>query len=283
MANAEIAATSLLQLTTTIDGQSTTSLVPASLAAGTHALPSLAFDAASDTLFLVWQHGHDDASEILIASYHGGAWTDATVVSSSDAQRCDNLRVAAVHSDGLLVVNAVWWERAADAEMARLATLTIDGGQVTNIDRHSMNELYEQAVGEPPRVPKALADVDLELLRHPMIVPAHDTLDIIYGDLAAQTLRRVTVGLIPNIRIRIPGGRTGGPIGAPALQLAANSRISVIAPKDGDNLVLYHLDGDAMTYSLFSNGTWSAPRSITTTDVGTERATDALRRMVIER
>jgi hypothetical protein len=278
----EAASTSLLQLTSAIDGESATSIVPASLTAGTHSLPALAFDAASDTLFLVWEHGRDEASgEILIASFHDGTWSEATVVSGGDAHRCDNLRVAALHSDGLLVLNAVWWERTSDAESARYAMLTVDAGHITNIERRSVNELYAQATADALR--KTPSPGDIELLRHPMIVPSRESIDVVYGDMDAKTLRRVSIGMIPNVRIRIPGGRTGAPIGAPAMQLEANARIGAIAPGDGDNLLVYQLGSDAMTYSLFSNGAWSATRAIALGDVSTDRATDALRRMVSER
>jgi hypothetical protein len=259
-------------------------LVPESVLAGYHFGGTLAYDADSKTLFVLWTHMPNGvSSELLLASYHDGKWQHAVSIDNQANHIRTNLRlgitrrVSQLQKDGTyadmpaLLLHVVWWDETTSGAEARYAMLPIENGALSKsaIEVHSLEE-FVTATDQPYNA--VAANFNPEILRHPAIVssPMQSTVDVVFGDMKTNTIHAVTLHPIAEIRIHIPvgvgGGGPGG--GKPPMSLAApptfsanwKGPISVI--ERGDRLAFANAGDTSFNYITYVNGTWSNVKSI---------------------
>jgi hypothetical protein len=266
--------------------------VPETLAAGYHRNPALAYDSETATLFVLWERGITQPvrSDIAVVSYQGGRWGHATRIPSPATDSYHNLRLGVTrkieHSvDGRKVslselhLHAVWWSDSIErgTEWARYAMLTVQSGEVIAYTVHDMSQFIDMS-----KVTGGNGDLsDAEVLRHPALIETSDgeSIDVVFGSFKTGSLHRVTLKPAFDGRLRIPLGVREGRMGAPRFADTHSTRISTIS--DRERIILYKIGRDAVKYVMFSDGVWSAERSIALNNTVTvDAAVDAIRRML---
>ncbi|HYM60368.1 MAG TPA: hypothetical protein VEZ11_05700 [Thermoanaerobaculia bacterium] len=269
-----------------------TSIVPESLLPGVHMMPALAYDSDSDTLFVFWEKAPDNgiSSDLAFCSYQNGTWSPATSLGVVDLHVRNNLRIGvtktyeAKDKDGNtvvlpgLTVHAVWWEDSGSSESAGYAIFTIDKGAVAGFQTRSLLHMVDTT----PTPFLIAPDFSPEILRHPALFesPAHDTIDVVFGDFTTNGFHRLTLKPVLDGRLRIPIGVRNKDFGPPAnFNSTSTGRISAISP-DPDHLLFYYGTKTAINYLLYKGG-WSPENSIAINDkLSAEAAVDAIRRML---
>lgn len=288
-----------LLLTTQTDGVSTTVKVPGSLTGGAHSSPALAYDADSSTLFILWEEATNNrlSTSLLLSSYQNGKFGPTNEIDPANFRLRHNLRIGvtrktvdyetADHSYvNELTVHAIWWEEAGSGEWARYAMLTVEKGSVTSIQVHDTSDFINDSALLPD---VTSADFNSNILRYPQVFESstHDSVDLVFGDVQMNAFRRLTVQAIAkkdpvtNARIRIPVGIRGSRFPAPANKGNVMSDIAGAVSSDRDHLAFYSLTPNAVNYTMYRNGTWSAVRAITlNSKLTADTAVNALRRML---
>jgi len=290
-------AAQVLVLTVRNDQRSSTAIVPETLLGGSNSNPALAFDPASNSLFIFWQRALNNgmSSDLVFCAYSNGKWSEATSVNFAKYHYAHNIQIAVTRkidqvdakgdhaSVNGLTVHAVWWEETGRTEWARYAILGIDNGVLTSSqiwDLTSFSDVSRETTGPTDK------DFNDEILRHPVVFESstHDTVDIIYGDTTTNNLHRLTVK--PTIklaasegRLRIPVGVRDTSIGAPHFLAESTSQIHGMSGDNG-RLVLYASSKTSVEYVINENG-WSPSHTLPVNDkISTEGAVDLLRRMI---
>jgi hypothetical protein len=287
-------------ITLTIDDNGTRSVkqLPASLSAGAHLSPAITYDPDSKTLFIFWQKTPNlMISELFLCTYHDGQFGDPAaidkVVTGEITMRM-NLRIAAtrsmevVNADGRvslepgLNLHAIWWDQTGKNESARYAMISIDKGQVQDIDVRDLRDY----LGSTPTSAYSVADqFNREILRHPAMFEAknHASVDVVFADIRTNGYHRVNLRPVSNGRLRVPVGRQSGPdFGPPPVfKNEIDSRVSVLPSPDSNKLVFYFTGKNALQYLISDGDHWSDVKSITVDEkTSAYVAADALRRMI---
>lgn len=269
-----------------------TATVPGSLFGGAHSNPALGYDADSRTLFLFWQESLNGglSSRLLFSSYHDGHWGTTQALDSVDWNLRRNLRIAVTRvAEGIdalgrrvpvpmLFVHAVWWEETGYGEWARYALLGIENGIVTSKDIRYAGEFAGMKFDQSQQLKTPTAD---EIMRHPVIqaTPTRDSVDIVFGDAQANTLRRTRIKPVLDGRLRIPIGVRDSNLRHADLNVASNSRASAVMNEN--EITYFVVTKKSVDYIVYRDGQWSAQRSIVLTDdLSADAAVSALRRLV---
>jgi hypothetical protein len=283
-----------LLLTTQQQGHSTELQVPGSLTGGLQSSPALAFDADSGSLFIFWEHAlqnRDKSTSLLFTSFQNGTFGATTEFDPANHRIRHNLRIGVTHKTqdldkpgqpyyAELNVHAIWEEEIA-GEWARYAMLTIEKGDVTSIVVHDALDLND---------PKQSNDVypvgknfNWDILKHPEVFEssAHDSVDLVYGDLATNAFHRITVKPVVNLRIRIPIGVRDERFGPPTTMRGESMTSTVGALSSNHGLVFYSVLSGTLNYALYKDGSWTDVRSIALSDkVTADVAVNALNRLM---
>lgn len=285
-----------LQLTVTHGENVTSTVVPATAATDYHSSPSLAYDADTDTLFLFWgRSGRSFSRQLMLASMNTeGEWTAPSVIDTREYDFNSNLRIGATrkledvddHGNPVvlseLILHAVWWNENGDGESARYAMITLDKGRVASVTVRDLREFV--APGDVAPDSYAAPGEKNAVLRQPLLFPSQsrDRVDVVFGDVAANTLRRVTLKPVSKGgRIRVPIGVRGERLGVPQLAVGGDSA-SRLGGLAGDGRIALYVRGErAMTYATFDGATWSPARVVLLNDtISAEVAIDALRNLL---
>ncbi len=267
--------------------------VPASVTGGNNWEPALAFDSESNTLFVFWLHSPNTilgANELLFCTFVNGRWGTATSVEDVPYHFRYNLRVGVTRtvqvtdSAGVtkqipgLTVHAYWWDDSATGELARYAMLTIEKGVVTDVAHRDLIDFVNTAnLGT-----FAIDDLSKEILRHPVVFesPAHDTIDVVFGDMLTNTMHRLTLKPVLQSRVRIPIGVRDISYPVPRQRLVSEAHLGGIS-SSASNLVLYYTNDGQVHYLTYENGKWSGEKTIAlTNEVSADAAVAAIRRMI---
>ena len=270
----------------------TTSVIPATLTGGWHVYPALAYDSQSKTLFVFWEAARNNflSTDLYVCAYQDGKFDTATSLDSAEWAVRQNLKIAITrtseqqNADGTTTtvpeinVHAVWWEDNGAIDWARYAMITIDKGAVTAIHVQDLGEFINGAGNVAP--PKS--DASRELLRHPSVAETrtHDSVDVIFGDMNFVTFRRVNIRPTIQGRLRVPVGRTGNNMPAPAANVMTSVPIDTIA--NGDSVAMYYgQKPNTIDYLLYTNSAWSTVRTLTLSDkLSHDSAVAALQKLV---
>ncbi|HUJ12256.1 MAG TPA: hypothetical protein VL284_00575 [Thermoanaerobaculia bacterium] len=288
-----------LRLTVQSAGSTSQTLVPESTSmSGVHWRPALAYDSDSSTLFVFWLHMPNAmSSELLLAAYTNGQWQKALSIDNQPYRLRFNLQVgitrkiSQLQADGtsmdvpMLMIHAIWWEETGYGELARYAVFDVVDGQISALELHNLDDFAPSPTHLLPN--EVSADFNPEILRHPAFADSGtpDSIDVIYGDMYMKDVVRVRVKPIEaNGRIHIPiGAHPGGPrMMAPvAFSDAWTGSISTIAAPHDDGLLFYNTTAGAVNYIVYSNGSWSAVKSVPLSQkLSADAAVAALSRMM---
>jgi hypothetical protein len=296
-AEASSSITSMRYLTLTIqNGQNIIKTnVPASTKGGNNWQPELAYDSESDALLVFWLRSQSSVlgtSELLFCTFQNGKWNAAASVDDVPYHFRYNLKVGVTRSVQMydaetgdtkqipgLSVHVAWWDESAIGEVARYAMLTVEKGVVMDIYRR---DLPDFVMNRAFLKYYQLDDAAREILRHPIVFEsaAHDTVDVVFGDMITNSIHRLTLKPVLDSRVRIPIGIRDTSYPAPRHQVTSDTTLSAIATPP-DRLVFYYKLNGAVKYLMFEDGMWSREKSIAiTNDVSAEAAVAALRRLV---
>jgi hypothetical protein len=292
--NLQTSSERVLTLTVQKDSTTTTTVIPATLSGGWHVYPALAYDSQSKTLFVFWEAARNNftSSDLYVCAYQNGTWDNARSLDSAQWAVRQNLRIAITRTTEQtdfsgnttvipeINVHAVWWEDNGGAEWARYAMITVQKGVVLD---PLVQDLSAFPNANAPVTQQPRPDVSRELLRHPAVVETrgHDSVDILYGDMNALTLRRTTIRPTIQGRLRVPVGHTGAPLPGPSATVKTTSPIDTLV--NGDNVAFYY-DGDtqnSLSYLLYTNGAWSTVRSLSLNEkLSRDSAVTALQKLI---
>lgn len=273
--------------------EATREIVPATLAAGSHTDPALAYDAESGMLLLLWlRHSGLMYNELVLAVRNAaGEWGEPTTIGAAWDYR-ENLRIAVtrkVHDRDTgevtpgVSVHASWWElnTSTGDQSARYAMLTIEQGLVAAIHELDLSQFVD-----PAKAPIA-GDENVSALKQSLLhsSPTRDSVLITFGHLDTRTMQQVRVRptkIGSDVRIRIPIGRSEGATAAPRFSASANARVEGIYGDSGA-LALYVRGEKDVSYIILRNGEWSVEKSIVLDGkITSELAVAAVRRLVDE-
>lgn len=293
---AEGTAPRIMRLTVQDDGETSEEWIPASLHGGWHSDPSLAYDEESDTLFLFWQHSRSlAASELLIASYRDGTWSDPVQINSAAFKFRSHFRIATTRWSTVrdpesepqlianLAVHAIYWEQTGEGEEARYAMISFRDGAVAGVEERSPQSWVTGGDFVPAELPE---DFDREVFRHPAILESskRDSVDIIFADWNRNRLQRITVLPIREDGVlNVPDGIWKGEMPAPGPGvIQANATVETIV--SGPAAAIYTRTPEELRYQLLAGDDWSETRTVVATRaISLDRALDALNRLVAER
>jgi hypothetical protein len=254
--------------------------------------PIVAFDAESGMLFVFWIRGDGLVSNQLMFTSRTaeGVWAPATVFGDGLYDQRKNLRLAVTRKfrdeeDDVrtgLSVHLAWWElnTTTGKGSAKYAMASIHDGRIKDFVPVELSEFI------PEGTEKVIGDVNKNFLRQPVLftTPLQDSVVLLFGDIETNTMNQVRITprkIVGDGRLRVPGGRREGSIGAPKMP-SSNSRVEGVYV-DNSRMALYEVDGPKMHYVLLSGGVWSEPFAITLDDqLSSASAVDALRRLVHE-
>jgi len=285
-----------LVLTSRRGTESKRETIPATLSAGSHLDPAMAFDAESGMLFVFWMHRETlMGSELLFASRDAnGVWSEATQFGGRLFDLRENLRIAVTRkyfdvdenaTKSGITVHAAWWEWDTHLGewFAQYQMLTIENGRVAEPPAPlDLRQLAREA-----GIPAATEQLSLDVLRHPLLFtsPKQDSVFVVYGDVQTQQLHEVRVSpskIASQGRLRVPVGRREGGSNTPRLAIASSSRMDGVFG-DNDRMAFFTTDKDALRYVVMKNGVWSEQQQIALdSQITAGAAVDALRRLVNE-
>lgn len=284
-ATSTIAASTILELGIQNGSSASQVIIPGSTVYGYHFGGTLAYDADSKTLFVLWIHMPNGMlSELLLSSYRDGVWQPTVSIDPQPNHMSSNLRlgltrrVSQLQQDGsyadvpALILHALWWDDSGRAEGAQYAMLPVENGAVSPaaIEIHSLEDFVSSGDEIPNNVS---ATFNSEILRHPAIVSSamQSTVDVIFGDTANKSIHEVTLHPIADTRVHIPvgigGGGSGGgkpmSLSAPP-NFSANWQGPVTVISRGGRLVFANTGDTSVSYITYSGGTWTDVKSIGT-------------------
>lgn len=297
----EIASRALTLITVSVrhDEEQQELVVPGTLEAGIHANPALAYDDASQTLFVFWQRSASLMhSELLFQSLGPDrTWGPVTAFGSVQNSR-ENLRIAVTRkahvisaTDGTetvvpqINVHAVWWEFDLHdgVQSARYAMLAIEEGAVVETSVHNLFEF----VPAPESVPANLGDINpADIFKHPalFVSPQKDSVTVLFGDARDSSFGRVRIHpwkYAGEARVHIPVGRhEGRKLAAPKLVATDGMRVGTVGTTDG-NVALYTTNGEQFRYVVLRDEAWTDARELRLDEsLNTDAAVRAVRRLV---
>ncbi|HEY0593606.1 MAG TPA: hypothetical protein VGF40_17675 [Thermoanaerobaculia bacterium] len=286
------------------EGDTTESkLIPASAGEGENSNPALAYDAASESLFILWVRAPQiTTSELLLTSYHAGEFGETTALDLGVFRYRENLQIAITkfaentvvvegeqqkRKDPILAVHAVWWDTDGWTERARYAQLQITAGKARVV---SIEDLID-VLGDGRNLEPVYASekFDPNVLHFPTIgaKPSLDSTDVVFGDPEKNRMYRLE--LIPvasNGVLKPPIGVRRGEIPAPVAEsILANSTTTIVPhPVDPSSLMLYSVIDGKVHYLVYESGEWIAPKALALDGkVTLEEAVGALKRRLAER
>lgn len=224
----------------------------------------LAFDTATDTLFVVWSREGSMGAEIRYAMLDGrGNWSVPRLITAgSGAYR--GLQFVLTHpadDPEVTLLHAAWWSLNGTRVDAEYALFAFQNGRFISGDVQDLESLaavrYDVAAGEYEDTGNPL---------HPALALERngDSVDVVFGSMTSTAVTRFNVSArktAPNVRIWKPVGRTGGR--TPRANLTSNvSTAPVYAFIRKGNIALYTLGEDFRFVVLRRDGTWSPIREV---------------------
>ncbi len=287
------------------EGDTTESkLIPASAGEGENSNPALAYDAASDTLFILWVRAPQiTTSELLLTSYHAGQFGETTSLDLGVFRYRENLQIAITkfaedtvlvegqeqkQKDPLLAVHAVWWDTDGWTERARYALLQITEGKASVVSIQDLVDVLGDGRNLEPLY--AAETFDPNVLHFPTIAakPSLDSTDVVFGDPEKNRMYRLElIAVASNGVLKPPIGIRRGEIPAPIeASIVANSTTTVVPhPVDPSSLMLYSVVDGKVHYLVYEGGQWIAPKAPIALDgkITLDEAVGALKRRLTER
>jgi hypothetical protein len=224
----------------------------------------LAFDAATNSLFVVWSREGAAGSEIRYAMLsEDGVWSSPRLITAgSGAYR--GLQFVLTHPAGdedVTLLHAAWWSLngvSAEAEYAlfafergRLLSGTVDGLEKLAAVQYEVEASEYEDTGNP---------------LHPALALERngDSVDVVFGSTTSTAVTRFSVSarkIAGNVRIWKPVGRTGGRTQRSNL-ISTDASAPVYGFIKKGHIALYTIGEDFRFTVLQNDGKWSPVREV---------------------
>ena len=251
-------------------------MVPSTQDATRESQVQLAYDSASDTLFVVWTREHAGVGEVRYATLSAaGYWSPARLVTAGSSMY-RGVQLVVTRADDATLMHVAWWSINGTLLDPEYALFAFEKGSVVSAEVENLETLARLA-----------SDVSTTEYEMEVATPAHpplaldrrgNSVDVAFGSVGATTINRVTV--VPeksdgHVRIWKPLGRAG--TRTPRTRLIATATTPVHAYIDNGHLALYTIGEEFNFVVLRNNGTWSPVRTLRIDDDNT--AHDLLREL----
>ncbi len=280
---------SSLVLTKESNGKTTTSVIPESTS-GTNGLPTLDYDADTDTLYVVWMHRDADSNELLVSGFQKDKWEPALVIDSKAVVRSNlsikftrqvqtQLRDGSFGDTPALILHAAWWEKGPTGEGAYYAVMPLTPRWQLKSEVHELIEFADISV----RTASA-PTIDTPFLRQVALVdgPTADSVDAIFADSRdGGNFYRATLRPVALVRIHITVGVHGPKLGAPKqMSFPWNGHGGVITSPDGQTVIFTNTTDEKVSWVTYRGGKWIDVQEIKLSDkVNVTTAMSALAKM----
>lgn len=250
-----------VQLARAEAGERVQLIVPSTQDATRESQAQLAYDSATDTLFVVWVRESAGVGEVRYATLSSaGHWSPTRLVAagSSTYHGVQLVLTHATSEDGeATLMHVAWWSRSGNLLEPEYALFAFENGRLVSAELENLIHLaglatsldlaeFETSVGQAVHPPLAL-DRDGE------------TVDVAFGGTTTSSISRVKIvsrKVGGDVRIWKPLGRRGGRTPRTGLMSAGDAPVGAYM-NDG-HLALYTI-GDSFRYTVLrNNGTWSA-------------------------
>ena len=242
-------------------------VVPATMTEGTHTEAAIAYDPESKRLFVFWRHLRTLAeSELLFSSLdENGEWSEPSSVDKAAFRFRKNFRIGITRKTEVIDengthtvvpetnVHALWWD-SGEYEAARYAMLTIQNGVVTSTFVSYVSELGNSS----PEMFPVSTDPTAELIKATSVVevPGRETIDLLYGEAASNSFRRIRLKPVLNVRIRIPVGVKESAVPLPKFNADSTEQLFTI-PGSGDSVLVGAIGDEFVRFMTFDGNDWS--------------------------
>jgi len=239
----------------------------------------LAFDATTNTLFVLWSREGGFGSEIRYARLDAnGNWSAPRLITAG-AGSYRGLQFVLTHpSDDptVTLLHAGWWSLNGTRADAEYALFAFENGRFVSGDVQDLESLasieYDVTAGEYEDTGNRL---------HPALALERngDTVDVVFGSMTTTAVTRLNVSarkVGPDVRIWKPVGRSGGRTQRADLT-ASDSSSPVYGFIRKGNVALYTIGEDFRFVVLKGDGSWSPVREVRIDDDNT--ADDMLREL----
>jgi len=243
----------------------------------------IAYDALSQSLFLVWNDRVSMINSVQFAVYQRGIWTQSQLLPSGVFSFANHPQILITHqtmqeldAQGAeidtprSVISVIWWEASAKPH-ARFAPLFLENGSIdlSTIQIYDLPEL----VGSSSVVVSTV--LQNPLYRNPAIQQDGFSAGIVaaFGDAASGNLQVVRVGFPSDFRGSADplGGRHSivilgqNSLPMPSSVPASPTRLGAIVGGGYQPTVYWQPDDGSVNYSVAANGSWSDVRSVALT------------------
>ena len=243
--------------------QRATLVVPSTDDAGRESQAQLAFDPATDTLFVVWTREDGAGAEIRYATLNSqGHWSSPrNVAAGSNMYRGLQLAITRAEHGGVsaTLMHMAWWSVNGTALDPEYALFAFENGDVTA----EITNLVDLAnLGDGPT---ASQWEDMGPAMHPPLTMARsgESIDIAFGSVSSTSITRLRITprkIGVNVRMWRPVGR-GGSV-TPRVNLTSPNENPVQAFIVNDRLALYTACEDFRFVVLRKDNTWSTVHSV---------------------
>ncbi|HEX8408299.1 MAG TPA: hypothetical protein VF883_05505 [Thermoanaerobaculia bacterium] len=252
--------------------------VPSTQDATRESQAQLAYDSATDTLFVVWTRESDGVGEVRYATLSpAGHWSPARLVAAGSTMY-RGLQFVLTHdvNDGVdaTLMHVAWWSINGNLLTPEYALFAFENGRLVSAEQENLDDLAGLANA------RTANDAELEIgseLHPPLALDrSGNSVDVAFGSPNSTTLTRVNVvtrKIGVDVRIWKPLGRMGGR--TPRSGLTSVTSAPVRAYMDKGHLALYTIDEELRFVVLRNNGTWSPVRTLRVDEDNT--AADLLR------
>jgi len=250
------------------EGEARTRLiVPSTHDAVRESQAQLAYDSATDTLFVVWTRESGGIGEVRYATLApSGHWSPARLVAAgSSMYRGVQFVLTHDESDGVdaTLMHVAWWSITGSILAPEYALFAFENGRLVSAEQENLEDLSNLADA------RLASDYVIETgneLHPPLALDRNgSSVDVAFGSTTSTAVTRLnvvtrTVKIGGDVRIWKPLGRMGGR--TPRTGLMSLTAAPVRAYIDKGHLALYTIDDELRFVVLRNNGTWSPVRAL---------------------
>ena len=240
-------------------------IVPSTQDAVRESQAQLAYDSATDTLFVVWVRENAGVGEVRYATLSpAGHWSPTRLVTAGSTSY-HGLQVVLTHGtseDGdATLMHAAWWSMNGNLLAPEYALFAFENGRLVSAQLENLVEL----AGLASSVDLAEFEITVGKAVHPPLVLDRDgeTVDVAFGSSTTTSISRLNIvsrKVGGDVRIWKPLGRRGGR--TPRTGLMSVGSAPVGAYMNDGHLALYTIGENFRFTVLRNNGTWSAVHTL---------------------
>lgn len=251
------------------DGAVTTFIVvPTTDDAAIENHPRLAYDSASEALFVVWHRVSEEGDEIRLAQLaKDGTWSAPMTIDACNTAQRAGLQLEVTHGavvEGLpapTFVHLAWWQLGAAEQTPEYALVVFEGATFVSSTVQNLVTFAGVRQAESEEQTEVVAES-----LHPPLALSRELgggdVSIVFGAVGSTALTQVRVRpklVLAEGRLWVPSRGSSGAL--PRASFASTSGEPVRAFVSRGRVVLFTSD-EKFRYVIYENGTWTPTRMI---------------------